>query len=271
MDPCVRGRGEQGRALPGPEHRGRPGHCRQLDTSPGIESRPTDRSGHRRESLAVTAALKCHSGAFAGRASAPTPCGTARPSGQRSGFLEPSLPPENTTRTGRGRTEPAIPEQTLLFTARSLSTVLLPQPGWLRAAPSSRTPHPSPTGGWQLLNTGLPPVFAFSESFHSLFPGSSSCDFPSCCQTSPWQLLPPSFLFTPTDYGGAGISDSTKELWADPPLAGGPTRDPNPLPGAQRGISPHLPPEGPPVSCAPPWDSPWGCTEQRQTLSSKAD
>lgn len=249
MGPCERGQREQspGRAVPGPSRaraglRERPGHCGQLDTAPGTESRPTERSGHRRESLAVTASLKCHSGAFAGTAPVPEPRGPVRASTAGKGLPRP---PGNSTRPGQGRTEPAIPEQTLLFAARSLSKVPPPGQGWLQAVPSSSETPALPRGGCERLGTRACPRFAFSESFHSLFPGSSSCDFLSCCQTSPLQPLPPSFPFIPMDSGGVGISDSTKEFWADPPPVGDPMGDPEPLPGARRGTITHLPPEGP--------------------------
>lgn len=190
-----------------------------------------------------------------------SPGGTARacrPAQPGRGCLEPSLPPENPTRTGRGHTEPAIPEQTLLSTAPASPRCCFPSRGGLQAAPGSReTPEVLGSAG----NTGLAPLFAFPEAFHSLFPGSSSCDFPSCCQTSPWQLLPPSFLFIPTDYGGAGTSGSTKELWEDPSLPGDPMR-------GYRGESQPLSHLRVP---ALPRDSLWVSTEQRKTLSSKAD
>lgn len=144
-----------------------------------------------------------------------------------------SSPPDNPARTGRGHTEPTIPEQALLSH---------PQP-----PPAAGRPHPSPGEPGAAGTRACPPFFAFSESFHSLFPGSSSCDFPSCCQTSPWQPLPPSFLFIPMDYGGAGTSGSTEELWADPALAGDPMRAPDPSRG-HRGIITHVPPQGPRVS-----------------------
>lgn len=115
------------------------------------------------------------------------------------------------------------------------------------ASPSSRETPSLPGEPGAAGTRACPPFFAFSESFHSLFPGSSSCDFPSCCQTSPWQPLPPSFLFIPMDYGGAGTSGSTEELWADPALAGDPMRAPDPSRG-HRGIITHVPPQGPRVS-----------------------
>lgn len=47
----TQGSGCHGRAVPLLRERGdRLGHCGWLDTTPGTESRPTDRSGHRRES-----------------------------------------------------------------------------------------------------------------------------------------------------------------------------------------------------------------------------
>lgn len=189
-----------------------------------------------------------------------SPRGTARaPRPAQPGALPPS---KNPTRTGRGHTEPAIPEQTLLSTAPACPRGCFPSQGGLQAAPSSRETPALPQGCWQLLGTrAWPPFFAFSEAFHSLFPGSSSCDFPSCCQTPPWQLLPPSFLFIPTDYGGAGTSGSTKELWVDPALPGDPMR-------GHRGESQPLSHLRVP---ALPRDSLGVSTEQSKTLSSKAD
>lgn len=184
MDSCERAGGSRAPELPEPEHRNRPGHCRQLDTTPGIESRPTDRSGHRRESLAGTASLKCHSRAFAGRASVPTPRGTARasrPAQHGRGFLEPFLPPGNPTRPGQGHTEPAIPEQTLLFTPCSLSKVLLPQPGLTPGSSQQQgDPRPSPTGGWELLGTrGCPPVLPSQNLFTAFSRAPPPAIFPA--------------------------------------------------------------------------------------------
>lgn len=136
-----------------PELRDRPGHCGQLDTTPGTGTRPAERSGHRRDSRAVTESLKCHSRASAGAASVPTPRGTARASW--SAQLSRALRTTQPELAGATRNQQ-------FQNKRCFHTRSLPQ--------EQGDPIP-PRGAGSCWNTGLPPLFCLLRIFSQPFPG----------------------------------------------------------------------------------------------------
>lgn len=147
-----------------PELRDRPGHCGQLDTAPGTESRPAERSGHRRDSRAVTEPLKCHSRCWHSIGSyAPRHCSgiLASTAGERLHRALRTAQPEPT-----GATRNQQFQSKRCFHTRSLPKALLPQAG-----PSSREIPSLPLGPGAAGTRACPPFFCLLRIFSQPFPG----------------------------------------------------------------------------------------------------